>query len=519
MERTREERCGPVTPHGSRSPSTLLARWGEVLAERPDEVAIHDDTEEVPFRELGERVARVAGGLAARGLAGERVAVLVTQGAPWLEAFLGIVTSGGVAVPLSPIHPDAERRWFVETSRARGVVTCREQAPLARACAGGAPVLHVEDLRRAGCAAPAPSADDDVAFLLYTSGTTGKPKGALSTHGNLAATARLVGRAWRWSATDRLVHALPLHHLHGLGISLFVSLLAGSATRMLARFDAARTWDALCGATVLMGVPTMHRKLLDALDAADPATQALWRASAAGLRLVTSGSAALPTTVGERWRQLTGAYPLERFGMTEIGVGASNPVDGERVPGSCGPVLPGMELRIVADGGREVAPGEPGEIWIRGPSVFPGYDANDAATLEAFTDGWFRSGDTATWLEGGYLKILGRTSVDILKSGGYKLSALEIEELLREHPGVADVAVVGVPDDTWGELAIACVIPRLPAAVGVDEAALRAWAKERVAPYKVPKRVFVVAELPRNPVGKVVKPELARWVREQLSSG
>ncbi len=199
------------------------------------------------------------------------------------------------------------------------------------------------------------------------------------------------------------------------------------------------------------------------------ATRARWTQNAAHLRLVTSGSAALPTTVGERWRALTGDYPLERFGMTEIGVGMTNPVNGERRPGSCGRPLPGMRIRIVGEDGTDVAPGESGEIWIRGPGVFKGYDNNDEATREAFTDGWFKSGDTATWLPGGYAKILGRTSVDILKSGGYKLSALEIEEVLREHEAVADVAVVGLPDETWGEIAVAAVIPRPGRAAEVEE--------------------------------------------------
>jgi len=259
----------------------------------------------------------------------------------------------------------------------------------------------------------------------------------------------------------------------------------------------------------------MHKKLLDSFDAADPATRARWAAHAAKLRLLTSGSAALPATVGERLRELTGRYPLERFGMTEIGVGATNPVDGERVPGSCGPALQGMQLRIVKDDGSDAPPGEPGEIWIRGPSVFSGYDDNAEATREAFTEGWFRSGDTATFLDHGYVKIMGRTSVDILKSGGYKLSALEIEEVLREHDAVADVAVVGLPDETWGEVAIAAVIPRPGRRADVEGDALREWAKSRIASYKVPKRVVVLEDFPRNPVGKVVKPELAKLLAER----
>ncbi len=499
--------------------SSLVSGFLELTTPDNARIAIHDDVEQVSFAELGQRAARVAGALRARGLSGKRVAMLVTQGSGWVEAFFGGVLADATLVPLSQLHPEAEQRWFVETSGASAIIVAEELAARVGPYAGERPVLAIEELcAHAEPAEPAESKSDDTALILYTSGTTGKPKGALITHENLAATARLLASAWKWSREDTLLHSLPLHHLHGLGIALFTSLLAGGTTRMLARFDAARLWDAMADATVLMGVPTMHKKLLDALDAADAATQARWKENAAHLRLVTSGSAALPTTVGERWRALSGNYPLERFGMTEIGVGMTNPVDGERRPGSCGRPLPGMQIRVVGDNGADVAPGEPGEIWIRGPGVFKGYDKNDEATREAFVDGWFKSGDTATWLEGGYAKILGRTSVDILKSGGYKLSALEIEEVLRENDAVADVAVVGLPDETWGEIAVAAVIPRAGRAAEVQEEPLRAWAKERIASYKVPKRVVVFDELPRNPVGKVVKPELAQIVAKRLTA-
>jgi malonyl-CoA/methylmalonyl-CoA synthetase len=219
---------------------------------------------------------------------------------------------------------------------------------------------------------------------------------------------------------------------------------------------------------------------------------------------VTSGSAALPVTVGDRWRALTGAYPLERFGMTEIGVGASNPLDpAGRRPGTVGPPLPTVETRIVDD-----------ELWIAGPSVFAGYHDKPEATRDAFVveDGrrWFKTGDTVARDDDGYLRILGRTSVDILKSGGYKLSALEIEEVLREHPAVADAAVVGLPDATWGERVVACVVPREGRHAECTEDGIRAFAKERLAPYKVPKQVVPMRELPRNALGKVLKPELVK---------
>jgi malonyl-CoA/methylmalonyl-CoA synthetase len=491
--------------------SPLVERFHAVTRAGGARVAIVDDRESVSFELLAARARAVAGELRARGLSGRRVALLVTQGSRWVEALFGIVLADAVAVPLSHLHPEAEQAWFVGASGAAAIVVSEELTPRVAGYAGERPVLPIEVLREGRAESGAvETRADDVALILYTSGTTGKPKGALISHGNLEALARLLGSAWHWSESDTLLHCLPLHHLHGLGIALLTSLLAGGATRMLEKFDAGQLWEQMDHATVLMGVPTMHKRLIEALDAADDPTRARWAQNARALRLVTSGSAALPITLGDRWRVLTGRYPLERFGMTEIGVGATNPVDGERVPGSCGPALDGMQIRIVAEDGHDVAPGESGEIWIKGPSVFLGYDGNEQATREAFTDGWFRSGDTATFLDDGYLKILGRTSVDILKSGGYKLSALEIEEVLREHPAVADVAVVGLPDDTWGEIAVAAVIARPGRRHELEGERLRDFAKERIASYKVPKRVVLLDEFPRNPVGKVMKPELAK---------
>ncbi len=495
--------------------SRLCTQFRDVATRRGNHAAVIDDHESVTFAELLRRAHCVAAELTERNLRGKRVALLARQGSPWLEGFFGCVLSGAIAVPLSHLHPEPEQRYFLEASHAEAVLASSDYLAHTQKLSD-APVIDIESVRARAPLSQTDAAGQDVAVILYTSGTTGKPKGALISHDNLAAIANLLASAWQWRESDVLLHCLPLHHLHGLGIALFVSLLAGGSTRMLQKFDAERMWEAMQDATVLMGVPTMHKKLLDAFDATDAAVQSRYRSHAAGLRLVTSGSAALPVTIGERIRTLTGNYPLERFGMTEIGVGSSNPIDGPRVPGSCGQVLPGMDLRIVDEGGADAPPGEPGEIWIRGPSVFLGYDENPKATDEAFEDGWFKSGDTATYLDDGFIKILGRTSVDILKSGGYKLSALEIEEVLREHPAVQDVAVVGIADETWGEIAVAAVLSRPNREAELDEDAVREFCKERIAAYKVPKRVIVREDFPRNPVGKVIKPELMRQLAAEL---
>ncbi len=492
-------------------PSSLLAHWrAHAESTRP---AIFDAEGMHTYRAIDERAHRVGSVLLeGRGaLGGERVALLVAPGAAWVEAFFGVLLAGGCVVVLSSLHPPAETKYFCDDAEVTTVIVSPDLLERTEPIAKGRRLLTTKDLRQAAVTPFTPQAlEGDPALQLYTSGTTGKPKGAVITHENLGIQQELLAGAWGWTESDILLHALPLHHLHGLGIALLTALGAGAAARMLPHFDATAFWNAMPRANVLMGVPTMYAKLLAAYDAADDATKERWARGAQGLRLATSGSAALPVTLGERWRKIQGRLPLERFGMTEIGVGMTNPLAGERRPGTVGKPLPTVDVRIVGEDGRDA---ESGELWVRGPSVFARYHNREEATRSAFVDAadgcpWFRTGDTVTRDEAGYFKVLGRTSVDILKSGGYKLSALEIEEVLREHPSVAEVAVVGLPDETWGERVVACVIPK--SGQSCTEEALRAFCRERLAPYKVPKSVVSVEGLPRNAVGKVLKPELVR---------
>ncbi|WP_437997504.1 AMP-binding protein [Sorangium sp. So ce185] len=514
--------------------------------------AVEDDRGQTSFAALTERALRVRGALLADGgrggadalaspssLEGERILLLVPPGAAWVSAFLGVLLAGGIALPLSALYPPAELAWLASDAGVRRLIVGDELAGVAAPIAQGRSVLRVEDLERA---APGPEgalsdiAADDPALLLYTSGTTGKPKGALLTHRNLAVQAELLRAAWGFSEHDALLHALPLHHLHGVVIALTTSLLAGSATRMLPRFDAQRFAAEIArgSVTAFMAVPTMYQRLFEQIDRGGAPGFA---AGARALRLATSGSAALPVTLAERWRDLTGAIPLERFGMTEIGVGLSNPLDpGGRRAGWVGSPLPTVEARITDDAGNASAwapgdatgeaPARPGgaavargELWIRGPSVFKGYLGREDATAAAFQDGWFRTGDVAERSSDGCFRLLGRTSVDILKSGGYKLSALEIEEALREHGAIAEVAVIGVPDEAWGERVVAVVVAAPGREAECATGPLRAWAKERLAPYKVPRESLVVPSLPRNAMGKVVKPELVKAIAAGGSGG
>ena len=434
-----------------------------------------------------------------------RVGLLVEPSADWVSSWLAIVSSGAIAVPLSPRYPEPELRWLLEDAGASHVVVSKQFAD--KIPAGSAAAVRTEELIEGAADSGAldelcATTDADVAMLLYTSGTTGKPKGVMLSHRNLAHQARLLCSTWALDDQTVLLHALPLHHMHGIAIALLPCLVAGASTRLLPRFEALRIWGELAKANTFMGVPTMYYQLLERFDAAKPAVQTRWSQHARALRLATSGSAALPSTTAERWRAISGRIPVERWGMSEIGVGCSNPLDPKRRrAGRVGQPLESIELRL-----------DETELWVRGPSIFGGYWRRPDATAAAFSeDGWFRTGDAAQIDPAdGSVRILGRKSVDILKSAGYKVSALEIEEVMRDHPAIAEIAVVGLADEQWGQVVVAAVVCRPGQGEACQSETLRSWASEHIASYKVPRRFVTLAELPRNAVGKVLKPELAR---------
>ncbi|OFV93750.1 MAG: long-chain fatty acid--CoA ligase [Acidobacteria bacterium RIFCSPLOWO2_12_FULL_65_11] len=414
----------------------------------------------------------------------------------------GIWRAGGVAVPLAVGHPPAEVEYVIRDSGARliadEVVRLTDPAYAPRREAPGRPVnVDPPHLPTVGGARRA--------MIVYTSGTTGRPKGVVTTHANIRAQIDTLRSAWEWTTDDRLLLALPLHHVHGIINGLGCALRAGAVCELLPRFDAEVVWDRLASGdiTIFTAVPTMYRRLVASWEAAAPEEQQRRSSGAKRLRLMMSGSAALPVQLLERWREITGHTLLERYGMTEIGMALSNPIRGERRAGFVGVPLPGVEVRLVDDTGTPVAGSTGGEIQVRGPSVFLEYWQRPAETRAAFADGWFRTGDMAVVERGAY-RILGRTSVDIIKTGGYKVSALEIEEVLRRHPSIAECAVVGVADPEWGERVSAAVELREGRRLSLD--ALQRWAKAELAPSKVPRALEVVGALPRNAVGKVVKP-------------
>ncbi|MEY2935656.1 MAG: hypothetical protein RL033_6405 [Pseudomonadota bacterium] len=501
------------------APSPLLSSLQRLEGSEKD--ALLDPLGSASFQAVSWRARQLAGELVGAGLSGCRVGLSSLPDRNWLEAFWAILLSGGTVVPISPLHPAPERSQFLRQSGARAQLV---SASLASSFAEGPVPRLVFDQGHLLHAAPVElqrpltgqERAEPTALLLFTSGTTGQPKGVPLSHTQVWACVQTLSAAWELTADDRLLHALPLHHVHGICVALLNAFCSGACTVLLPRYEPAHVLESLAHCSVLMSVPTQHKRLVDHLESLPRAEQAEASARLQALRLITSGSAKLPEKLGRRLEQLSGQYPLERYGMTEVGIVIGNPLFGSRRPGSCGRPLPGSEIRIVDEQGRDVAPGEAGEIWIRGASVFSGYDADAEATRAAFTDGFFRSGDTARWAQDGFIDILGRTSVDIIKSGGYKLSAVEIEEQLRAHDWVQDVAVVGLPDEDWGERVVAVITPA-PSALAIierdaDAAAqeLRDWLRQRMAGYQVPKAVEWWPELPRNAMGKVQKPELIR---------
>jgi malonyl-CoA/methylmalonyl-CoA synthetase len=440
-----------------------------------------------------------------------RVAFLVPPGFEYVATQWGIWRAGGIAVPLCVSHPRPELEYVATNSDASIVVAHPSFEALLRPIA--------EDHRLRFILTCDPPLSDVVqlpqveisrrALILYTSGTTGKPKGVVTAHANIQAQVTSLVEAWEWTAGDRILHVLPLHHIHGIVNVLTCALWAGAECHMMDKFDADLVWDRICAGnlTLFMAVPTIYAKLIASWEKAASARQMAISKGCAGMRLMVSGSAALPVQVLQRWQTISGHLLLERYGMTEIGMALSNPLYGQRRAGYVGVPLPQVDVRLVDESGAPVAAETPGEIQVKGPGVFWEYWRKPDATAKAFQDGWFCTGDLAV-VEQDCYRILGRISVDIIKTGGYKVSALEIEEVLRTHPDIQECAVVGVADLEWGERVCGALVLKSGCNLALEP--LRNWAKARLAAYKVPTRILTVEELPRNAMGKVTKPAVVQ---------
>ncbi|MGW7518023.1 acyl-CoA synthetase [Streptomyces sp. NPDC054796] len=459
-------------------------------------------------RELSyHQLAAAAGDVAARVESAGRVAVWATPG---LETSVGVVGALLAGVPAVPVNPKSGERELahIVTDSAPNLVLAEPGAELPDALAAlpradvdltGEPTDSVWSL-------PPEPGPESAALIVYTSGTTGPPKGVVLSRRAIASSLDALEDAWRWTEDDTLVHALPLFHVHGLILGVLGPLRRGGALRHLGRFTTEGVARELSsGGTMLFGVPTMYHRIAEAL-ASDPALVS----ALSGARLLVSGSAALPLPDHERITEATGRHVIERYGMTETLMNTSVRADGTPRPGTVGVPLKDVDVRLVDDAGERVTAqdGETvGELQVRGPNLFTEYLNRPDATAEAFDGGWFRTGDMATRDADGYVRIVGRKATDLIKSGGYKIGAGEIENVLLAHPGVAEAAVAAEPDPDLGERVAAWIVPADPANPP-DTEELAALVARQLAPHKRPRTVRFLDALPRNDMGKVMKREL-----------
>ncbi|MGH2770953.1 MAG: AMP-binding protein [Actinomycetota bacterium] len=473
---------------------SLPAAWSRCWDDEPDRPVLHEQALGWVRAGALDRTSRKwASLLHAAGLGrGDRIIVSAIPSVALVTAYLGALRLGLVVVPVNTSYREREIAHIVgDAEPAAALVDDSDRAESVTTAASGRkiPIFSPDSDLPNGLFPELDALEpEDPALICYTSGTTGAPKGATLSHGNLLAGAEAVRLAWRWTERDRLVLALPLFHVHGLCVGLHGTLLTGGSAVILPRFDTDAVLEVSrrYRGTLFFGVPTMYHRL-----ARSPRVAELAR-----LRLCVCGSAPLPAPLWERILSQTGQRVLERYGMTETLMNISNPYEGERRPGSVGLPLPGVELRMEASEG--------GEILLRGPNVFRGYWRNPGATASAFEDGWFRTGDIGRLDADAYLRIEGRAK-ELIITGGHNVYPREVEDVLLTHPGVVEVAVVGAPSDEWGEVVTAYVVPATPVP---DTETLIEYVSERLAPYKRPRRLHFVSALPRNALGKVMRHEL-----------
>ena len=438
------------------------------------------------------------------------VCFMVNPGFDYVKIQWAIWRAGGVAVPLCLSHPLPSLQYVIEDTGASTIVVSPAYESILKNLADQKQIRFIvlgNKVALTECELPVITPDRK-AMILYTSGTTNLPKGVVSTHVNLQAQLSALVTAWKWSEQDSILCILPLHHVHGIVNVIGCALYSGARCKFLPAFDEAAVFDVFKSGEVnlFMAVPTIYFKLITHYESLPLSEQIILTEAMKKFRLMVSGSAALPVTVMEKWKKISGHTLLERYGMTEIGMALSNPYDGERKSGYVGMPLPGVNVRLVDENYIESKRNEPGEVLIKGENVFCEYWNKPDATKDTFTqDGWFKTGDVAI-VEDGYYRIMGRNSVDIIKSGGYKISALEIEEVLRTHPAIKDCAIVGLENEEWGELVAAAIV----ADESIDTAAINRWIRERMPAYRVPRKYLVVSELPRNAMGKVTKNDIKK---------
>jgi malonyl-CoA/methylmalonyl-CoA synthetase len=471
---------------------------------------------EVTFGELWLGAERMAAALASLGVApGDRVAVQVEKTIETIQLYLGTVMAGGVFLPLNTAYTVSELEYFLGDATPRVVVCDPAGADAVSAVAGQASVLTLDGKGQGSLKAlqaqfdgfaVVPRGADDLAAILYTSGTTGRSKGAMLSHHNLASNSEMLRDYWQFSDADVLIHALPIFHTHGLFVATNVALFAGASVVFLPKFDADAILESMPTATALMGVPTFYTRLLG-----DPR---LTKERAANMRLFISGSAPLLVDTHEQWEARTGHRILERYGMTETNMSTSNPYDGDRRAGTVGHPLPGVEAKVMKDG-AEVPVGDIGVLWVRGANVFQGYwQMPEKTAEELMADGWFITGDLAKIDGDGYVTIVGRAK-DLVITGGFNVYPKEVESLIDDLDGVLESAVIGVAHRDFGEAVVAVVVPSDPTLTSENVAS---GISDDLAKFKQPKRIVLVDELPRNTMGKVQKKALRETYADLFTS-
>ena len=488
--------------------SNLYAALRASMLSRPDAILLDAGDRGWTGAQLDSWVARFAGALVNLGLKeGDRIAVQVEKSADNVALYLATLRLGAIYVPLNTAYQPREIEYFLSDATPRIFVAAPEKAEAMQQIATAAGVEHVATLGARSDGSLAALVDtaaansevssrggDDLAVICYTSGTTGRSKGAMISHDNLLSNARTLVTEWGFTANDVLLHALPLYHIHGLFVALHCALLSGARILLHPKFDAGAALAALARATVMMGVPTFYTRLL-----AEPT---LDRDAVRNVRLFVSGSAPLLTETFERFEARTGQRILERYGMTETGMIASNPLHGERRAGTVGRPLSGVSVRVSDEQGTPVARGEIGTVEVKGPNVFRGYWRMPEKTAQEFRDGFFITGDLGTIESDGYVRLVGRAK-DMIISGGLNVYPKEIETLIDAIPGVVESAVFAVPHPDFGE-AVAAAVTLEPGRT-LDATAILDVLRPQLASFKMPKRVYVLDELPRNAMSKVQK--------------
>lgn len=477
-----------------------------------NKIALVEGDKSYTYADVDARINRCATGLLGGkdDLEEERIAFFLPASLDYVTVMHGVWRAGAIAVPLNVASAVAELDHYLSCASVTRLVTNDHYLESLKDLCNN---LNVELLTVDQVVADATAALPEIglerrAMMLFTSGTTNKPKGVVSTHKTIRAQITTLIDAWAWSSDDVIPLFLPLHHIHGIINILSCGLWAGATVHLFSKFDIPKITDQIIAGTynVFMAVPTIYVKLIQYFDSIDSDRVEKICAGFQGMRLNISGSAACPVKLFKQWQELTGQVLLERYGMTEIGMGISNPYHGERRAGFVGQPLPGVQVQLFNEYDEPITEeAVAGEIRVKGDNVFLEYWDNEKATTESFKDGWFCTGDVAV-VEDGYYRIMGRSSVDIIKSGGYKLSALEIEGVLLTHEDIAEVAVIGVADDTWGEAVTAIVV--LKPGKSMEYADLKQWCDGRMSSYKIPKHLKIVDALPRNAMGKVTKPAL-----------